>query len=61
MGDDYSCRYMFMFPKIGPNTIDALFAGKDENVRAAYAHLTQVLRRIGPFEEEPRSFYSGHG
>jgi uncharacterized protein DUF5655 len=37
-----------------PYTIEALFAGKDEVVRATYDQLLEVLRALGPFTEEPK-------
>jgi hypothetical protein len=40
-------------PDITP-ALDALFVGKDANVRAAYAGIIEVLQTIGPFQEEPK-------
>jgi Domain of unknown function (DUF5655) len=36
------------------NSVDALFAGKDAAVRAAYDRLLDALRPLGPFREEPK-------
>ena len=33
---------------------DALFTGKDEAVRSIYHRLLEVLRTLGPFQEEPK-------
>jgi hypothetical protein len=35
-------------------TSDALFAGKDDVVRAIYTRLLEALRAFGPFQEEPK-------
>jgi len=35
-------------------TVDLLFAGKDETVRAVYSRLLEVLKTLGPFEEEAK-------
>ena len=34
--------------------LDSLFAGKDAVVRATYDRLLEVLRTLGPFQEEPK-------
>lgn len=39
---------------IPSDTLEALFVGKDTNVRAVYERLLAVLRTIGPFEVEPK-------
>jgi Domain of unknown function (DUF5655) len=35
-------------------TVDALFAGKDQAVRDTYNQLLDVLRELGPLNEEPK-------
>jgi len=37
-----------------PNTIAALFAGKDEIVQVIYTRLLEALHTIGPVQEDPK-------
>ncbi len=37
-----------------PQTSNALFVGKDAVVQAIYTRFLEVLRSLGPFQEEPK-------